>query len=154
MYMIKNFYQGVVSSGESFANFFLLLIRLFWGYSFFISGWKKIENIDSAVTFFSSLEIPFPEFFAPLVGWVECLGGACLFFGFGSRLVSIPLAIVMITALFTSHFEVTKKLFENPQEVMNLAPFNYLLTCLIVFAFGPGKFSFDCLLEKLFTKGK
>ena len=154
MHIIRDFYQGIISAGESFGNFFLLALRLFWGYSFFTSGLGKIQNVNSVVTFFSSLGIPFPEFNAHLVGWVECIGGACLFFGIASRLVAIPLAIVMITALFTQHFDVTKRLFEDPQEVVNQLPFNYLLVCLIIFAFGPGKISLDYLFERVFTKGK
>jgi|ERR1700733_2210702 len=151
MRVIRDFYQGIISSGESFANFFLLAIRLFWGFSFFISGLGKIQNVDPVITFFSSLGIPFPEFNAHFVGWVECIGGACLFLGFASRLASVPLAIVMITALFTQHFEVTKKLFEDPQGVINQLPFNYLLVCLIIFSFGPGKISLDYLFKRAFT---
>lgn len=154
MNMIREFYQGIISAGEAFGNFFLLALRLFCGYSFFTSGLRKIQNVDSVVTFFSSLGIPFPEFNAHLVGWVECIGGACLFLGIASRLVSIPLAIVMITALFTQHFEVTKKLFENPDEAINQTAFIYLMVCLTIFAFGPGKISIDYLFGRVFTKGK
>lgn len=154
MNFIRDPYQSIVSAGESFSNFLLLAIRLFWGYSFFTTGLGKIENIQNVVKFFTSLGIPFPEFNAHLVAWVECVGGACLFFGFASRLVSIPLAFSMIVALFTAHFEITKNLFVDPQKFIQETPFNYLLACLIVFAFGPGKFSIDYLLEKLFSKGK
>jgi len=138
--------------GDFCQPFLLLSMRLFWGYQFFQAGYGKLQNMDSVTRYFSSLGIPFPEFAALAAGWVECIGGICLFFGFASRLIVIPLACVMISALLTAHREATLGMFANPQKFINQLPFNYLLTMIVVFCFGPGKISIDALFKKFFSR--
>jgi putative oxidoreductase len=145
----KGFYQALIYIGEGFQSILLLAMRLFWGYWFFQSGLGKLKNISSVVEFFNSLGIPFPEINAYIAGSIECIGGLLLLIGFASRLVSIPLAVVMIVALLTAHVGAVKTIFSDPQSFIGQSPFNYLLTALIVFAFGPGKISVDYLIEKL-----
>src|SRR5204863_8135942 len=73
----------------------LLVMRLYWGWSFFVTGKGKLLNLDKTAEFFGGLGIPFPKFNAALAGSTECLGGLLLLVGLGSRLVSIPLAFMM-----------------------------------------------------------
>ncbi|NGX42390.1 MAG: putative oxidoreductase CatD [Chlamydiae bacterium] len=154
MSFIRRFYCGIVDTGNFLQTFLLFAIRLYWGWSFYQAGWGKVNNIKPVIEYFGSLGIPYPEFLAPFVGWVECIGGLCLLFGFASRLVSIPLAINMIVALFTAHLTATLGMYNNPQRFINQLPFNYLLTSLIVFCFGPGLISVDYILGKLFCRSK
>jgi len=149
----KKFYRGIIDAGEVFQSFLLLALRLYWGYSFFQAGLGKLNHISNIAGTFASIGIPFPELNAYIVGYIECIGGACLIAGFASRLVAIPLAIVMVVALLTAHSNATFNLINDPDEFINQAPFTYLLTSLIIFAFGPGVISVDFLLEKLFKNG-
>ncbi len=119
---------------------------------FFDSGHTKLLNIEHFADSLQSMSFPFPVFQAYLAGLTELIGGLCLMLGFASRLVSIPLAIVMLMAYFTVHIESLKSLFTNPSLFVAKAPFNFLLTTLIILAFGPGRFSVDYLLEKMFFK--
>jgi putative oxidoreductase len=154
MSAIKEFYQGIIAAGESFQNFLLLSMRAYWGYSFFRIGLEKLQNIKPVISMLTSLEIPFPEYSAHALAWTECVGGAFLFFGFLSRIASIPLAFAMLTAFFTAHFDAVKTMFEDPQKLINQKPFNYLLAALVVFAFGPGKYSLDTFFQRFFSKSR
>lgn len=149
---MRSLYDKIVGLGECLQSYLLLALRLYWGYSFFQAGFGKIKNIAPVVDFFTSLHIPFPEYMAPVVAWVEAVGGICLLAGFASRFVAIPLAVTMIVALFTAHGDATFGALQNPQRFINQMPFNYLLTSLIVLCFGPGKFSVDYILERAFSK--
>lgn len=125
----------------------LLVIRLFWGWQFFISGLGKLENIPKIAAFFESLGISWPYFNAYFVGIVECFGGLLLLFGLATRLIAIPLIIVMIVALISADPEATKNLFHDPKTFMAESPFLFLYSSLIILAFGPGKFSLDYWLR-------
>ncbi|MCB1119142.1 MAG: DoxX family protein [Chlamydiia bacterium] len=151
---IKNFYQSLIGVGFRLQSLILLGIRVYWGYLFYQAGWGKLGNIGGVADFFGSFGIPFPEFNAYLVGYVEAIGGLCLLFGVASRLAAIPLIVTMVVALLTAHWEAVAGVFQDHKEFVNQAPFNFLMASLIVFAFGPGKFAIDTLLEKLFKGGK
>ncbi|MFQ5729826.1 MAG: DoxX family protein [Waddliaceae bacterium] len=166
MDFLRAFYGKIISTGNSMQSFLLLLMRLYWGYSFFQAGWGKINQMQPVITYFGSSGIPFPEYMAPFVAWVECIGGLCLLFGFASRLVAIPLAINMIVAMFTAHQKETfavinaafgminhfPKFMDKMPAFIKLLPFNYLLTSLVVLCFGPGGISVDFIFKKIFSE--
>ncbi len=129
--------------GDFLKDYLLLAMRLYWGWHFLVAGVSKFGNIPLVSEFFGSVEIPFPLFSAYLVAFVESVGGVCLLLGLFSRTVAIPLALIMIVALLTAHHSETFAVFQNPQRLINQLPFNYLLACLVVLCFGPGKFSID-----------
>lgn len=141
---MTSFFNFIIRMGETASHWLLLAIRLFWGSQFALAGWGKLQNISSVASSFSQLGIPFAEHQAYLVGYVEFIGGLMLVLGLLSRLVSIPLIIVMLVALFTAH----AAFLANPITVVNEPPFNFLLACLIIFCFGAGKFSLDYLIKK------
>lgn len=150
--MLKNLYLKLIAFGNGLQPFLLLAMRLYWGYSFFKSGWGKLHDIPSTADFFESLNIPLPLFHAYVVSYVEMVGGMSLLLGLAARLFAIPLIINMIVALLTAHIAVVENVWENPSDLIRASPFTYLLTSLIILAFGPGKISLDYLLEKFFQK--
>ncbi len=153
---MRALYGKLISLGEFLQDYLLLTMRLFWGYHFFMAGWGKVYKIEPVIKFFGSMGIPYPEYMAPFVAWLELAGGICLMIGLASRFIAIPLAITMVVALFTAHSEATFGVFQNSQKFVNQTPFNYLLTCLVVLSFGPGTFSLDYILSRAFPgkKGK
>ena len=144
----KGFYQGIVGIGEFFQSLFLLVIRLYWGYNFLLSGYGKLSDIPGTIEFFSQLHIPFPMINTYLVGGIEFFGGLFLILGLFSRIITIPLMTVMIGAYLTAHREAVLNLFSQPMDFINQSPFLYFLVCLIVFSFGPGKISLDHLKNR------
>jgi len=129
----------------------LLVMRLWWGWSFFKAGKDHLTGHADYAGFFQTLHIPLPELNAWVAASVECVGGLCLLSGFASRLISIPLSITMIVAYLTADNEALKSIFSDPDKFTLATPFLFLLTSLLVLAFGPGAFSVDRLLARKFS---
>jgi len=151
---LKTSYQSLINAGNFLQSPLLLVVRIFWGALFYFAGMGKLSNIDSTISFFQSLGIPFPEFNTYLVAWVETVGGLCLMAGFASRLVAIPLIITMVVAFLTVHSDALHGFMSNPSGVFKESPFTYLFATLLIFIFGPGMLSVDALIERLFGNSK
>src|SRR5215471_1492031 len=130
----------------------LLAVRLYWGWQFFQTGLGKLRDIDKVVDFFTSLNIPHPVFTAHFVGSLECVGGALLFLGLGSRLVALPLTVNMIVAYITADREALLSFFSDPTKFYAADPFTFLFASLLILAFGPGKISMDSLIGYLWKR--
>ncbi len=123
----------------------LLVIRLYWGINFVLSGRGKFLNLQRTVDYFASLQIPAPKLNAILTASTECLGGALLALGLFARPAAVPLIIMLSVAYATSEGEALHALTSDPDKFVTAAPFLFLLAALIVLAFGPGKLSLDAL---------
>ncbi len=86
-----------------------LLLRLYLVPIFWMAGTTKFANFSDTAEWFGNsdwgLDLPFPYLFVFLVATTECLGAIFLLFGFGVRLISIPLMITMIVAAITVHLK-------------------------------------------------
>jgi putative oxidoreductase len=130
------------------ADPFLLGIRLYWGWQFFLTGKGKLSNISAPTAFFTELGIPFPQANAYLAGCTECIGGLLLLLGLFSRVTCVPLICVLLVAYGTAHLDVVKTIWSDSDSFVTAPPFLFLLATLTVFIFGPGKFSVDELLRR------
>jgi putative oxidoreductase len=130
----------------------LLVIRGWWGWSFFLTGKGKLLNLEKTTAFFTDLGLPLPKLNAIMAGSTECVGGLLLLLGLGSRLVSVPLTFTMVVAYATADKEALQAIFSDTDKFTGAAPFLFLLASVIVFAFGPGKISLDALLFKKSVK--
>ncbi|MDD5199510.1 MAG: DoxX family protein [Terrimicrobiaceae bacterium] len=126
----------------------LLAVRLYWGWQFFLTGKGKFEHLDKVTQFFTSLGIPMPHLNAIMAASTECFGGLLLLLGLGSRLISIPLTVVMIVAYLTADLEAVQTIFSKPENFLTAAPFQFLFAVVLVLAFGPGAFSIDALIAR------
>jgi putative oxidoreductase len=134
---------------------FLLIVRLYWGWQFFVAGKGKLVDLEKVAGYFQELGIPFAKLNALMAGSTEMVGGLLLLLGLESRLVSVPLAFVMLVAYATAEQEVLKNLFSDPDAFVTAAPFQFLFAVLLVLVFGPGKFSLDaCITWKRKNKNK
>lgn len=124
----------------------LLLIRLWWGWSFFLTGRGKLMNLERTAGFFAELGLPLPKLNAILAGGTECFGGLLLLAGLFSRAASVPLIFTMLVAYATADREALAAIVSETDKFTSAAPFLFLLSSLIVFAFGPGKFSLDAVI--------
>jgi len=123
----------------------LLLIRLWWGWSFFQTGKGKLMNLDKTTAFFESLQIPMPKINAIAAGSVESIGGLLLLVGLFSRVVSVPLIFTMVMAYITADREAWHAIISDTDKFTGANPFLFLFASLLVFAFGPGRLSLDAL---------
>ncbi|MBZ5750569.1 MULTISPECIES: DoxX family protein [Metabacillus] len=75
-----------------------LLLRVVLGITFFVHGLVKFQGgIENTVGWFDSIGIP--GFMAYVVALIELVGGVALIIGFGTKIVSALLAIVMLGAI-------------------------------------------------------
>jgi len=130
----------------------LLIIRGWWGWSFFLTGKGKLLHLEKTTSFFTDLGLPLPKLNAIMAGSTECVGGLLLLLGLGSRLVSVPLIFTMLVAYATADKEALAAILSDPDKFTGAAPFLLLLASVIVFTFGPGKLSLDALLFKKTAK--
>jgi putative oxidoreductase len=147
-------YGHLIKAASLLQSPLLLIVRLYWGWQFFITGKGKLEHLDKITDFFTSLGIPAPHLNAIMAGSTECAGGLLLLLGLASRLTCIPLTVVMIVAYVTADLDAIKTIFSNPGNFLGADPFQFLFAVLLVLAFGPGKFSIDALLERRFNPAK
>ena len=128
----------------------LLLIRLAWGFQLYESGWGHLTHVAATVKQFEEWHIPFPLINVYLSGSVELVGGVLLMLGLFSRFISVPLFFNFCVAYATASPDAVKDLlhFRNPDGFINDAAFPFLVTSVLICAFGPGKLSLDALLFK------
>lgn len=86
-----------------------LLLRLYLVPVFWMAGMSKYRHFESTVQWFGNpdwgLGLPFPALMAGLATGAELLGAVCLAIGLATRLVSIPLMVTMLVAIFAVHWE-------------------------------------------------
>jgi putative oxidoreductase len=146
--LIVRLYGWLIVVGNTLRSPFLLAVRLYWGWQFFLTGKGKLSDLEKPTQFFQSLGIPFPHEQAILAGATECSGGILLLLGLASRLVSVPLMILLSVAYLTADLAVVRNIFNEPDKFVAADEFLFLFAVLIVFIFGPGKFSLDWLIER------
>lgn len=139
---VKECYAGVEKITSNFQSISLLLARLTIAYGFYEPAMKKWQNMDDVAAWFGSMGIPFPTLNAYLAATTEIFGVVLLTLGLLTRLISIPLIVVMLVAIFTVHLSNGFSAADNGFEI----PFYYMLFLMIFTSFGAGKFSLDNFL--------
>ena len=122
----------------------LLFLRLILAYGFYEPAKMKWSDINSVAEWFGSMGFPLPTLQAYMAASTEALGVLLLTLGFATRLISIPLIIVMIVAIVTVHLGNGFSAGDNGFEV----PLYYMLMLLVLVAHGAGKFSVDNFINK------
>lgn len=121
----------------------LLFMRLALAYGFWGPAKMKWNNIDAIVEWFEGMGMPFPTINAYLAAGTEMTGVFLLTIGLFTRLISIPLMVVMLVAIFTVHFTNGFEAGNNGFEI----PLYYLLMLFTLTIYGSGKFSIDNIIK-------
>ena len=140
--MLKRIYpltKKILSQGQSLS---LLLARLAVAYGFYEPAMQKWSDIKSVADWFGSMGIPFPTLNAYMAASTELIGVVLLTLGLFTRLISIPLMIIMVVAITTVHLAHGFAAGDNGFEI----PMYYMLFLAIFASYGAGKFSLDHLL--------
>ena len=130
----------------------LLAVRLYWGWQFFQTGLGKLMHIPKVVAFFTTLGIPLPAFNAYFVSTLECVGGALLFLGLGSRVIALPLAIDMVVAYIAADRGALFSIFSDPGKFYAADPYTFFFASLLILVFGPGRVSMDSMIGYVLRK--
>ena len=120
-----------------------LLFRFILAYGFLVPFLAKIENFPGTVEFFNQLHIPHPELSAYLSVTFEGLGVLFLFFGFATRLITIPLIFLLCVAIATVHWQHGFAAGHNGFEI----PLYYILMLFSLLVSGPGALSIDAYIR-------
>lgn len=84
-----------------YAHLAPVVLRVAIGVIFLVHGIPKLTQTAGVAGFFGQVGIPAPFAMAILVGLVEALGGLSLLVGYGARIASALLAVVMLVAILT-----------------------------------------------------
>ena len=136
---IYAFAKEILSHGQSVS---LLLARLAVAYGFYEPAMMKWADIDAIAQWFGSMGIPLPTLNAYMAATTEITGVVLLTLGLFTRIISIPLIVVMIVAIITVHLPNGFSAGNNGFEI----PVYYMLFLAIFASFGAGKLSLDHLL--------
>ena len=146
------------SSSESFGRFcqsiLLLLIRIYFFWQLFKIGLAKLEHIEFVIGYFTKLGIPYPDINAWVVAATECFGSILIVVGLASRLAAIPVTISLTVAYWIGDNDAVLNIWGHPDKFVKAAPFPFFLAALIILCFGPGWFSLDAILGRLFRRKK
>lgn len=144
MKRILKYYRLVTLKLENLKSIPLLIMRLILAYGFWTTGSMKWHYIENVAEWYGSIGIPFSTFNAYLSATTEISGTVLLLIGLGTRIISIPLMIVMLVAIFTVHLHNGFEATDNGFEI----PLYYLTMLLTLIIFGAGKISLDFLLYR------
>lgn len=81
-------------------------LRLIIGYGFMAHGWAKwSRGPDGFAKLLQQIGVPLPQFTARATTFLELFGGLAILIGAFVALVSIPLIVSMLVAMFTVHLK-------------------------------------------------
>ena len=136
--------KSISKNTENIKGIPLLLMRLALAYGFYEPAMMKWNDIHAIGDWFASMNYPFPLFNAYMAGITEVAGFVLLFLGLGTRLISIPLIVVMLVAIFTVHFANGFAAGSNGFEI----PLYYMIMLITLVIYGGGNLSLDHYIQK------
>ena len=137
--LLKKIYSEYTRFSEYGQSISLLFARLIVAYGFYEPAMMKWGDINSVAEWFGSMGMPFPTLNAYMAASTEAAGVVLLTLGLFTRLISIPLIIVMIVAILTVHLAHGFSAGVNGFEI----PLYYMIFLMIFVSHGAGKFSLD-----------
>ena len=103
--MLEKWYPTEIWVLDHVKHFFLLILRLYFGWGFMSAGLGKLLNVETHTGFFRDWGIPLPMLNVYLAGTTETVCGFLLLIGAASRIITIPLLGTMFVAYLTAHTE-------------------------------------------------
>lgn len=130
---------------ERLISLLILAVRVFFGVMFFTHGLQKMMNFSALSDSFPSV-LGFGSYTTLMVSiFCEFCCSLFLIAGLLHRLVLIPMIVTMAVAFFDVHDAMM------PEGELALI---YLIVFIILFLTGPGRYSFDYLIDAKFKKDK
>lgn len=121
-----------------------LLGRILLAAMFVISGFGKITGFEGTAGYIASKGLPLPQVLAAIAILIEFAGGLAIVAGWKTRWAALAFIVflIVITPIFHAFWAVP------PEQVM-AQKINFMKNCsivggmLLLFAFGPGRYSVD-----------
>jgi putative oxidoreductase len=138
---------------EQGSGWTLLPLRLMIGFGFAAHGYAKLSRgPDAFASILASLGVPQPHVMAWVTSLLEFLGGVSVMAGAFVTLLTVPLAAIMLTALFSVHLQYgfsSIRLKAVTAVGAEFGPIGYELNLLYLVGLltlalaGPGRYSID-----------
>ena len=141
---LSEFCKRVEPAVEKLQSLALLAVRLVLAYGFLGPAKMKWSDIGSVAEWFGSMGLPLPTLQAYLAATAEGSGVVLLTLGLFTRLISIPLMVVMTVAIVLVHLPNGFQSGNNGFEI----PLYYFIMLFVLLTHGGGRFSLDWLLFK------
>ena len=120
-----------------------LVGRILLAFMFILSGFGKITGFDGTVGYIGT-KLPMPQVVAVLTILVELGGGILLAVGFQARWAALALAgFTILAGLLFHNFWAVEAAQKMGQQINFLKNVSIAGGMLMVFAFGPGRYSVD-----------
>jgi len=126
----------------------VIFIRAAVGLIFFTQGILKFIDPRMGVLRFAKIGFPYPYFTAHFVGTFEIVCGLLVLIGLLTRFASIPLLVVILTAIVTTKLPELGRPDQGFWLMVSDARTDFAMTMCLVFLSiaGAGRWSFDELL--------
>lgn len=144
MKTITSIYKDSADRLNALQDVSLLALRSLLAYCFYEPATIKWKSIDEVTAAFSGMGIPLPSLSAYLVAGIEASAVILLILGFGTRLISLLLIIIMFVAMATVHWQNGFSAANNGIEIL----LYYSVMLLILLTFSAGRVSVDHLFRK------
>ena len=138
------FYDLPSAVGRRLAWLAPLLARITVGWTFAVTGWGKLHNLQKIIDYFTDLGIPYPQVQAPFASANEFVCGVLVLIGLATRVASIPLIIVMLVAIRTAQWENV----DSFAALVGLVEWAYIAIFAWLAIAGPGPVSIDRLIAR------
>lgn len=123
----------------------IIFIRLAVGLIFFTQGILKYTDPKMGVIRFAHIGFPYPDFTAHFVGAFEIVCGFLVLLGLLTGLASLPLLIVISTAIATTKIPELFRASQGFWFMVSDARADFAMFCSLIFliVLGPGRLSVD-----------
>jgi putative oxidoreductase len=103
---VRNSAAAILAGTSYLTAWALVPIRLIVGYGFMEHGLAKAaRGLDAFPSLLHAIGVPAPYMMGVLTILVEIVGGFCVLIGALVPLASLPMAAVLLTAMFTVHWQ-------------------------------------------------
>jgi putative oxidoreductase len=125
-----------------------LAVRIVVGWVFLWTGWQKLHFLPRMIENFRQWGIPAPEILTPFASGMEFVGGVMLLLGLLTRVVSVPMMIIMLVAIASAKWDDVDSL----QTLLGFEEVSYFVMFAWLGIAGPGPVSLDHFILKALRK--
>ncbi len=141
---MRSIYNNFIRRVTGLKDVPLLFFRLILAYGFLEPAMMKLKGLQGTADWFGSMGYPAPFILALLAMLTEALGVILVALGLGTRIIAVPMMIVMLVAIFTVHIGNGFAAGDNGIEI----PLYYFLMLFALMVYGSGRISIDHLLSR------
>jgi len=127
-----------------------LAIRIVVGWVFLWTGWQKLNFLPRMIQNFREWGIPAPEILTPFASGMELVGGVLLLVGLLTRVVSIPMMLIMLVAIASAKWGDVDSL----QTLLGFEEISYFVMFGYLAVAGPGPVSLDHFILKAMRRDR